>query len=171
MYEPTYSNTSHRYESGSSSSDSESVEDHDSLNDSTTRERRSKNTSWCKCGKCKSMETEEESVCCEEMLEIEEERFQGKKCISEVCEFEAVCLNSAVLKTALIAYVNGLKNSKINGTFDNKNMRFSGYKQYTFWIHNKLGKGVRRVIPSCVVWAIRDRFPDILGNYVRFENR
>ena len=27
---------------------------------------------------------------------------------------------------------------------NNKAYRFSGYKQYTFWVHNYLGKGVRK---------------------------
>ena len=31
---------------------------------------------------------------------------------------------------------------------DNSSYRFAGYKQYTFWEHNYLGKGVRKVIPS-----------------------
>ena len=86
------------------------------------------------------METEKESICYKEMLEIEEERFQCKKCILEVGEFGNVCLNVVGLKTALIAYINDSKCSKINGTFDNKNMQFSSYKQYIWWIHNKLGK-------------------------------
>ena len=46
--------------------------------------------------------------------------------------------------------------------------RFAGYKQYMWWVHNKLGKGVRNVIPSCAVWAIRNCFPDPDGNYVPF---
>jgi len=28
--------------------------------------------------------------------------------------------------------------------------------QYTWWIHNNLCKGVRKVISSCAVWAIRN---------------
>ena len=160
MYEPTYSNTNYQYESSLSDSNSSDVEcdgDGDSINDSSARENRSGNLLYCKCGKCKVMETEVESICCKEMEEIDEGRLGGKDCISEVNQFECVCLNPAVLKTALIAYINESKSSKIKGTFDNKNMRYGGYKQYTYWIHNKLGKGVRRVIPSCVVWAIRDR--------------
>ena len=34
---------------------------------------------------------------------------------------------------------------------DNSSYRFAGYKQYSFWVHNYLGKGVRKVIPSCAV--------------------
>ena len=150
MYEPKYSNTNYQYESSLSDSNSSDVECYgngDSMNDSSAREKRSGNLLYCKCGKCKVMETEVESICCKEMAEIDEGRLGGKDCINEVNQFECVCLNPAVLKTALISYINESKSSKIKGTFDNKNMRYGGYKQYTYWIHNKLGKGVCRVIP------------------------
>ena len=32
----------------------------------------------------------------------------------------------------------------------------------------KLGKGNRRVVPSCVVWAMRDSFPSATGIYMGF---
>lgn len=47
-------------------------------------------------------------------------------------------------------------------------MRFAGYKQYTWWIHNRLGKGVRKVIPSCALWKIREKYPEASGSYVPF---
>ena len=47
-------------------------------------------------------------------------------------------------------------------------LRFAGYKQYTFWVHNYLGKGVRKVIPSCAVWKIRNNYKSEDDNYVPF---
>ena len=46
--------------------------------------------------------------------------------------------------------------------------RHQAYRRFTYWLHNKLGKHVRRVIPSCVVWKIREEFPSEDGNYIGF---
>ena len=50
-----------------------------------------------------------------------------------------------------------------------RSYRFAGYKQYIWWIYNILGKGVRNVIPSCAVWAIRYSFPEPSGVYIQFQ--
>ena len=52
----------------------------------------------------------------------------------------------------------------------NRFLRYAGYRQYTRWVHNRLGRGIRKAIPSCAIWAIRDAYPEI-GNltYVPFQ--
>lgn len=44
---------------------------------STTESSRIGNTSWCFCGKCRAMETEEESYCCLDTNEVPEHYFEG----------------------------------------------------------------------------------------------
>ena len=48
---------------------------------------RSGTTSWCTCGRCKIMESEEESKCCKESDEIPED-YGGKVCIAEIENFK-----------------------------------------------------------------------------------
>ena len=39
-----------------------------------------------------------------------------------------------------------------------RSYRYAGYEQYTWWIYNRFGKGMRKVIPSCAIWALRNSF-------------
>ena len=42
------------------------------------------------------------------------------------------------------------------------------YRQWTAWVHGKLGKKYRRPIPSCAVKEIRKGFPSASGEYKGF---
>lgn len=50
------------------------------------------------------------------------------------------------------------------------NYRHFAYRNYVDYMHGKLGRGNRRVIPACVVAFIRDRWPSPDGNYVGFQD-
>ena len=91
----------------------------------------------------------------------------GHNCITESSEFTQVCLCRPVLRTALIGINDlrgdGAKRNPVDAVrrkegkqeeddIPNKSYRFAGYKQFTWWVHQRLGKGVRRVIPSCALW-------------------
>ena len=71
MHEPTFSNKKNIcYDNSEISSEDNS--DDEEIN------TRIGNTNWCKCGgNCSKMETSTESICCREMLEISDERFNG----------------------------------------------------------------------------------------------
>ena len=45
------------------------------------------------------------------------------------------------------------------------------YRQFICWAYRgeKLGKGVRRILPACVVKVIRARYPEPLAQYVGFK--
>ena len=85
----------------------------------------------------------------------------GKGCITENDEIRTVCLNREVLKTKLFMLSN-MRGDEINIQ--------NSYRQYTWWIHNCLGRGVRKIIPSYAIWAIRDLYPEAGQNmYIPFH--
>ena len=68
--------------------------------------------------------------------------------------FRMVCLEKPVLNTSLSA-LNHLRGDSME-KLDNSSYRFAGYKRYTFWVYNYLGKGVSKFISSCAVWKTRN---------------
>lgn len=46
-----------------------------------------------------------------------------------------------------------------------KNYRYISYRHFTWWVHNKLKKHVRRRLPACAL-----KFPAPDGVYVGFKN-
>jgi hypothetical protein len=48
--------------------------------------------------------------------------------------------------------------------------RHLAYRQFVCWINSwhTIGKNNRRVIAACAVKKIRERFPDLAGNYTGF---
>ena len=51
----------------------------------------------------------------------------------------------------------------------NKALRHAAYCQFTLWRYQYLGANNRRVIPSCCVWKIRDKFPSLSQVYTGFR--
>ena len=68
--------------------------------------------------------------------------------------FRMVCLEKPVLNASLSA-LNHLRGYSMEN-LDHSSYRFAGYKRYTFWVHNYLGKGVLKFISSCAVWKTRN---------------
>ena len=122
------------------------------------------NTNWCLCGHCQAMGTEAESLCCRDTNDIPDNYFEEKSCITESKNFKLVCLQKPVLETAL-SELNHYKGYSIE-RLDNKSYRYAGYKQFIFWVYNYLGKGVRKVIPSCAL--IRKKYNSVDDKYVPF---
>lgn len=136
-------------------------------NEQTGQSLRKDNTNWCSCGNCQKMDTEVECKCCRDSDEVPDDYFGGKQCINETEHFKQVCLTREVLRATL----NGLNNTRgdrINVC--NRSLRYAGYRMFTWWVHNRLGRGVRKVIPSCAIWAIRNAYPEADNmHYVPFQ--
>ncbi|XP_057296270.1 P2X purinoceptor 7-like [Hydractinia symbiolongicarpus] len=123
------------------------------------------NVEWCQCKKCKIMVTETESLCCRDNNDIPDGHFQGHTCVTNSDEFKMVCLPEPVLRTALGAIHNmrGIRHKLCNRSY-----WFAAYKQYIWWVYGRLGIGYRKPIPSCVVWVIRNEYPQPDGVYVPY---
>ncbi|XP_064467896.1 P2X purinoceptor 7-like [Ornithodoros turicata] len=118
------------------------------------RKRRDSSDDWCTCGVCRSMQTRREDVCCRNVPAAVEKKPEG--CVTTASEFQASCLTDVVIRLALQSLEN-------QGVFMNtplhERYRYVAYRQCASWLWGHLGEGNRHVLPSCVVWAIREKFP------------
>lgn len=75
-------------------------------------EGRLRSTDWCSCGHCMSLGTVRECLCCKEIdaliNKLEQERHE-LNCITQNPEFHTVVLDQAVLRTALVANMDRLR--------------------------------------------------------------
>ena len=115
-------------------------------------------TPFCVCGFCREMPTDKESVCCKEK----------RLCRSKSMVFGNICLDSENLATVIRSHGDTYV---FTPTYDNWAMRHAAYRQYVMWQHRHLGKGHRKVIPSCCVWEIRKHYPSPNGQYTGYKDR
>ena len=110
---------------------------------------------WCKCGKCRHMENLVERVCC-----------KMRPCITTTDALHDTCLNRNVLSVCI------LDRSDFYGDvvdFSPASFRRAAYRQYIMFSHGYLGRGNRKVAPSCMVWKIRDNYPAPDNVYLGFR--
>ena len=112
---------------------------------------------WCKCRKCQEMPTQKERKCC-----------GRKRCITLDHTYYEICLNGQNLEVAIRSQAEVYVEYP---TYDNRNVRHRGYRQFVMWQHGPLGAGNRVVIPSCCVWSIRQHYPSPDGRYVGYKDK
>lgn len=112
---------------------------------------------WCSCNNCREMPTGREKMCCGKIPE---------NCHSRLADFYTIVLDELVLEVAMRCRSDALAEPRDNEY--NRTHRHTAYRQYVMWMHGRLGSGNRKVIPSCCVWCIRDKYPEPSGQYVGY---
>ncbi|CAH1248556.1 P2RX7 [Branchiostoma lanceolatum] len=147
--------------------DAQSVAEWDGV-DSETEGWRLDQFTWCRCRNCQQMTTVLECVCCHDLTEAENLGVNGDiNCLLSHPTLNNVIINEDALRFALIARWD-LVRERAREPYENRTYRLQAYRQVTNWLHGRLGKRVRRVIPSCVVWAVREAYPEDSGQYTGF---
>lgn len=103
------------------------------------------------------MPTQEENKCCARV---------PHQCITTTPLFPVLILDGNVLDIAM-RYREDMM--ALNNTRNNESFRHAAYRQFVLWQHGRLGKGNRRVVPSCCVLAIRARYPSPNGIYTGYR--
>ncbi|XP_040185817.1 uncharacterized protein LOC120918343 [Rana temporaria] len=130
-------------------------------------ENRIGHTHWCICENCRPMPTHVESECCGNLEDVKPLLEEGLTCVTHSDEFIERCLNKRILMYQMSEHS---ESSKREYTRDaNRCLQRGAYRIYTRMIHGFLGKCRRIPIPSCVVWAIRDAYPDFENQYTGFK--
>ncbi|KAI4796407.1 hypothetical protein KUCAC02_027787 [Chaenocephalus aceratus] len=104
------------------------------------------------------MPTSRENKCCHNYGKVKEEMGE-EVCITDCRTFNINCLDRDVLRVSRYEYAHH------NGPYGDEETehevyRHLAYRRFCFLIWQKLGRGNRRVIPSCAVLAIRKAFPN-----------
>ncbi|XP_065134635.1 P2X purinoceptor 7-like [Paramisgurnus dabryanus] len=141
-------------------------------------------TWWCSCRKCKQMPTEEESLCCTEWDLLFTEGMENLNVSVDETEVSLTCVTDRDVRDLLqrpvietFFYVPKLNWKKrprpegLNGQLSDRQLRMVSYRVVLEWAlkGQQLGRGNRVVLPSCVVWAVRDAFPSPTEQYTGFK--
>jgi len=110
---------------------------------------------WCVCNKCRAMPTTIENVCC-----------KLRTCVTSTDLFESTVLDLNVLS---IAILNRSEVFVDEADYSPASYRKAAYRQYILWKEGHLGRGNRKVIPSCVVWSVQNWYPAPDGQYLGFK--
>lgn len=112
---------------------------------------------WCTCGLCRPMPQVIENKCCKQ-----------SKCITTTSHFAKLCLDPDVLEMC-IRNTGDIRNDREDSS--TRAFRKAAYRQYTLAKYGRLGKGNRRVCPSCVVLKIRKLYPSVTGVYMGYREQ
>ncbi|KAG1928990.1 P2X purinoceptor [Pimephales promelas] len=126
---------------------------------------------WCLCGCCDPMPTEEESLCCKEWDLLQP---GNEKCVTCTEEFPALIQKTVLDTFFFVPKINWKKRPQPegpNGQLSIDQYRLVAYRVVLEWAlkGERLGRGIRRPLPSCVVSMIRRKYPSPTGTYIGFQ--
>ena len=107
---------------------------------------------WCVCGNCVAMPTDIENKCC-----------KRRECITGRRKFTKYCLDPENLEM-YIRNTTDIRNDRRDS--NTRSFRKAAYRQYVLSQYGYLGKGNRRVCPSCVVSKVRGHYPSPTWDFV-----
>lgn len=110
---------------------------------------------WCVCRNCRPMPQAIENKCC-----------KLRNCISNTARFAKLCLDQDVLELC-VRNRREIRNDREDSS--TRSFRKAAYRQFILSRYGHLGKGNRRVCPSCVVLKIRERYPSLTGVYMGYR--
>ena len=154
-----------------SSGEEDSFVDEETIEPPLDSRTRVGNLEWCKCGgKCLIESREIDCLCCQEVDALNS-KFDNETidCVTESVGFETLCTNKLVL-TNILTGLHETQGDFLEKNCSNRSLRYAAYKQFIWWVFKNLGKGNRRVIPSCAVWKIRNLFPEPDGKYSLYSD-
>ena len=102
------------------------------------------------------MPTADENKCCKQRL-----------CVTLQPSFQSLVLDRDALSVAIVGRMDVLAD---RSDFSNQGYRFAAYCQYIIWQNGYLGRGNRRVVPSCATCSIRQKYPSPDGVYTGFRH-
>ena len=128
-------------------------------------------SSWCRCGKCATLNEDGAiSYCCCD-IDVAMEMKGDALCITNHSKFETFILNKDALE--MVTYSYKLKRYPDKGDNEkiNKLLRYTAYRSFLVMLEfHGLGKNNRYRLPACVVLAIRAKYPSLNGVYVGFKD-
>ena len=110
---------------------------------------------WCKCRECIIMPQDIENKCCGQ-----------RRCVTSSARFAKLCIDPDVLQLCIRNRADIRNDRDDNST---RAFRKAAYRQFILDRYGHLGKGNRKVCPSCVVKTIRRHYPSHTGVYMGYR--
>ena len=86
-----------------------------------------------------------------------------RPCLTTTGWFDSVALNRDVLSARSDVFADDPEYSPAS-------YRKAAYRQFVLWQHGYLGRSNRRIVPSCVIWCIRNKYTVPDGVYLGFRD-